>query len=432
MQRTVRRPRSVDASITVPGNKSIGHRAAILNAIAAGEATVRNFPDAADCAATLRCLRDLGVDWTLRNGALRIHGRGRHGLTESDRVLDCRNSGTTMRLLAGLLAPQPFFSTLSGDASLRSRPMDRVIGPLRRMGADVRGRAGDSRAPLAVRGRALRGIRYRLPVASAQVKSALLLAGLYAVGDTVVEESQPTRDHTERMLKAMGARVRTSRGVITLSPLTRDLRPLSLSVPGDVSAAAPWLVLAVCHPEARVRVRNVGVNPTRTGVLDALRLMGADVRLQRERMAGHEPVADIVARPSRLQGVEIAGDIVPLAIDELPLIALAACFAKGETVIRDAAELRVKESDRISATARELRRLGADIEELPDGMRIRPVPRLVGATVSSHGDHRLAMVLAVAGLLASGRTVIRNAGAVAVSYPLFWRDLELISSAEGR
>jgi 3-phosphoshikimate 1-carboxyvinyltransferase len=430
MQRTVRRPRAVDATIDVPGNKSIGHRAAVLNAIAAGEATVRNFPDAADCAATLRCLRELGAEWTLRDGTLRIRGGGRFGLAEPRRVLDCRNSGTTMRLLAGLLAPQPFFSALSGDDSLRSRPMDRVVRPLRRMGADIRGREGDTKAPLAIRGRALRGMTYRLPVASAQVKSALLLAGLYAAGETVIAEPQPTRDHTERMLKAMGARVRSSRGFVGVSPLRRDLRPLSLRVPGDISAAAPWLVLAVCHQDARVRVRNVGVNPTRTGVLDALRLMGADVRVQRERQAGPEPVADVVARSSRLSGVEIGGELVPLAIDELPLIALAACFAGGETLIRDAAELRVKESDRIAATARELRRLGANIEERPDGMRIRPVRRLVGGTVSSHGDHRLAMTLAIAGMLASGRTVIRNAAAVAVSYPLFWRDLELTSVAE--
>lgn len=439
MERAVRPVRSIRGTVTPPGNKSVAHRAAILNAIASGaqtgdrpvEAVVRDFPRSADCLATLRCLRLLGVDWRWRNeSTLVVRGAGRHGLVESDRVLDCRNSGTTMRLLAGLLAPQPFFSVLTGDRSLRSRPMDRVVAPLRRMGADIRGRQGDSRAPLSIRGRRLRGIEYRSPVASAQVKSAVLLAALYAEGETAFEEPALSRDHTERMLRAMGASVRSRGNTVRVRPLRRDLRPLSLRVPGDISSAAPWLVLAACHPDAQLRVRGVGVNPTRTGVLDALALMGADVRLSRPRDWGPEPVADISVRSSRLRGAEIAGDLVPRAVDELPLIALAACFAKGETLIRDAAELRVKESDRIRATVRSLRALGAEVEELPDGLRVRPTRRrLRGAALSSFGDHRLAMMLAVAGLLARGRSVVRNAAAVAVSYPLFWRDLDAISDS---
>lgn len=428
MQAIVRPPPSLRGSLRPPGDKSVSHRAAILNAIAQGEATVENVQRGADVLATLRCLQRLGVrhQW-LDESTVRIFGVGRDGLREPAAILDCRNSGTTIRLLAGLLAPQPFFSVLSGDASLRSRPMDRVVRPLQAMGADIRGRRGGGQAPLAISGRALRGIRYRLPQASAQVKSALALAALYADGDTHLEEPAPSRDHTERMLQTMGADVRYGDGAVALRPLAGDLRPLSFRVPGDLSAAACWLVAAALHPQAELRLAGVGVNPTRTGVVEALRRMGADIALENERLEGREPLADIVARSSRLRGVVIEGDLVPRAIDELPLIALAASLASGETFIRDAAELRVKESDRVRNTVRELRRLGADIEELADGMRIRGLRRLRGASVSSHGDHRLAMLLAVAGLVAQGETVIGNPQAVAISYPWFWGDLERLA-----
>jgi 3-phosphoshikimate 1-carboxyvinyltransferase len=429
----VRSAHTLRGAVVPPGDKSISHRAAIFNAIAGGEAVVRGFQRAADCLATLRCLGSLGVDWRWQDDTtLTITGRGRHGLSESDRVLDCRNSGTSLRLLAGLLAPQQFFSILTGDRSLRSRPMARVMEPLRLMGADISGREGNTRAPLAIRGSPLKGIRYESPVASAQVKSAVTLAALYADGETVVHEPAASRDHTERMLHAMGAGLGSGDGSLHVRPLASDLQPLSLRVPGDISAAAAWLVLAACHPDAELRMHGVGVNPTRSGVLDALRLMGADVALEEGRNWGPEPVADITVRSSQLRGAVIDGHLVPRAIDELPLIALAACFARGETIIRDAAELRVKESDRIRTTAGELRRLGADIEELPDGLRIRPVRRLQGATVSSHSDHRLAIMLALAGVLARGQTVVRNAGVVAVSYPWFWRDLDLISGRRTR
>ena len=428
MQRLVRPVRSLSGTIIPPGDKSISHRAAIFNAIADGASEVRDFQRSADCLATLNCLRSLGVDWRWQDDTtLCIRGRGRYGLSESDRVLDCRNSGTSMRLLAGLLVPQPFFSILTGDRSLLSHPMARIVEPLQKMGAEISGRQGGSMAPLAINGRHLKGVHYRLPVASAQVKSALILAALFAHGDTVLQEPAASRDHTERMLRAMGADIDFGGRTLRVRPLTRELQPLPLRVPADISAAAAWLVLAACHPDAQLQIQCVGVNPTRSGVLDALRLMGADITLDRERTWGPEPVADITVRSSRLCGAVIEGDLVPRAIDELPLIALAACFATGETVIRDAAELRVKESDRIRATARELRRLGADIEELPDGLRIRPADRLRGAAVSTHGDHRLAIMLALAGVLARGETVIRNAGVVAVSYPWFWRDLDLLS-----
>ena len=424
MTRTVRTARRLRGTIEPPGDKSISHRAAILNAIALGEAAIDNFQTGADCLATVRCLRALGVRIeSPAPGALRVHGAGRHGLREAAAVLNAANSGTTLRLLAGLLAAQPFFSVLTGDASLRSRPMGRIVEPLRAMGARIQGRATGTRPPLAIDGGRLRGIRHRLPVASAQVKSALTLAGLYAEGETALEEPAPSRDHTERMLRAMGAAIVAGEGGLRVSPLTSDLAPLSLRVPGDISAAAFWMVAAAAHPDAELRLASVGVNPSRSGIIDALCAMGARIAVEEERTWGCEPVADIVVYSSPLRGTVIEGALVPRLIDELPALAVAACFAEGETVVRDAGELRVKESDRIRATVAELRRLGARIQELPDGMAIQGVGRLRGAPCGSHGDHRLAMALAVAGLLAAGETNVRGAEAVTISYPGFWVDL---------
>ena len=428
MRQSVTSPRRLRGTVTPPGDKSISHRAAIFNAIAQGEVVIENFQRGADCLATLGCLRLLGTPWRWRDeSTLQLTGVGRGGLKEPPGVLDCRNSGTTMRLLSGLLSGQPFFSILTGDSSLRSRPMARVIEPLRAMGASIWGREGGAKAPLAVRGGDLKGISYRTPVASAQVKSALILAGLYAQGETVIEEPSTTRDHTERLLQAMGGDLRFGEGpAVRVSPLRRDLAAISMRVPGDISSAAPWLVLGSLHPDAEIRISAVGVNPTRTGIIDALCMMGADIRLEEERMWGPEPVADIVVRSARLQGAVISGDLVPRAIDELPLLALAGCMAEGETLIKDAAELRVKESDRVRTTAEGLRRLGARVEERPDGLRVEGAQQLTGATVSSHGDHRLAVMLAVAGAVAEGETVIRNSAAVAVSYPRFWEDLGVL------
>jgi 3-phosphoshikimate 1-carboxyvinyltransferase len=391
---------------------------------------VENFQGGADCLATLRCLRALGVKigWDDR-GTLRVHGGGRFGLKESPAVLNAGNSGTTMRLLAGLLAGQPFFSVLTGDASLRSRPMGRVVEPLRAMGARIQGRAGGARPPLAIEGGSLRGIRYRLPVASAQVKSALSLAGLYGEGETVLEEPAPSRDHTERMLRAMGAEVREDGGDgLRISPPQRELATLSLRVPGDISAAAFWMVAAAAHPDAEIRLTGVGVNPSRSGIIDALASMGASIALEEERTWGCEPVADIVVRSSSLRGTVIEGSLIPRLIDEIPVLAVAACLAGGKTAIRQAGELRLKESDRIRTTVLELRRLGASIEELSDGMVIQGVGWLKGGVCGSHGDHRLAMTLAVAGLLGRGETVVRGAEASSVSYPAFWHHLEELSS----
>jgi 3-phosphoshikimate 1-carboxyvinyltransferase len=435
MEQRVRPPSRLRGTVVVPGDKSISHRAAILNALASGPATVDNFLVGDDTGATLDCLRALGVDWELEGGkgleaTLRIHGPGRERLRESEDILDARNSGTTMRLLAGVLAAHPFFSILTGDSSLRSRPMDRVVRPLRKMGAELWGRHDGEYPPLAIRGSELLGTRYRMPIASAQVKSALLLAGLFARGETVVEEPAPTRDHTERMLSAMGARLSLEEGLVRIEPLARELSPLELRVPGDISAAAFWMVAAALHPDAELHLPGVGVNPTRSGIIDVLRAMGADVELMEERQQGGEPVADVTVRSSRLAPVEVSGNLVPRLIDEIPVLAVAAALTPGRTAVRDAAELRVKESDRIATTCRELGRLGARVEELPDGLAIEGVRSLRGAHCHSHGDHRLAMALGVAGLLARGETVIEEAEAAQVSYPGFWSDLAQLAGGE--
>ena len=419
MHQVVTPPATLRGTVTPPGDKSVSHRAAIFNTLAQGDALVENFCSGQDGESTLRCLRGLGAGIDREGSTLRITGGA---LEEPSAVLDAGNSGTTMRLLTGVLAGQPFLSVLNGDRSLRSRPMDRVADPLRLMGAQVLGRKGGSLAPLTIRGGGLHGIEYQLPVASAQVKSALLLAGLYADGETVLEQPARSRDHTERMFGAMGVRVVEDGLLLRLRP--GPLRAVDVTVPGDISSAAFWLVAGACHPDAEVRVHGVGTNPSRTGILDALKSMGADIHVENERTEGGEPVADLVARSSSLRATEIAGDLVPRLIDEVPVFALAACFAKGATVVRDAGELRVKESDRLRTTARELSRLGARIEELPDGLRITGGAQLQGAECRSYGDHRLAMTLGIAGLLASDATTIRGSQAATASYPSFWADLQ--------
>ena len=431
MERTLRRPAGLRGTIHLPGDKSISHRAALLGAIASGPSRVQRFLTSGDCRSTLACLRALGVDWRLQEdapgvGTLEIAGVGLRGLREPANVLDAGNSGTTLRLLAGILAGQPFASVLTGDDSLRSRPVDRVIEPLRRMGAQLFARDGDRLPPLAIKGGSLRGVHYRLPVASAQVKSAALLAGLFAEGETVVEEPVATRDHTERLLRAMGVDLqREGPGIRLLPPAS--LQPLDLAIPGDLSAASYWLVAATVHQDAEIVLPGVGVNHTRSGLLDALDMMGAAIERGEERMVGEEPVADLTVRSARLRGIEVGGELIPRLIDELPALAVAAAFAEGRTVVRDAQELRLKESDRIAALARELGRLGVAIEERPDGFVIEGGRPLEGGRVTGEGDHRLTMTLAIAGLLAAGETVVTDAEAVAVSYPDFWEDLTSIS-----
>jgi 3-phosphoshikimate 1-carboxyvinyltransferase len=429
VKQKVRAARALDGEVYPPGDKSISHRAIILNSIAQGNARVSNFSQAGDCLATVTCLRALGVEIESGEvGELFVRGVGKGGLKEAEDVLDAEDSATTMRILTGLLAAQPFLSVITGDESLRSRPMSRVIQPLRLMGARIWGRSSDSRAPLVIKGGLLHGIRYQLPVASAQLKSALLLAALFASGDTIIKEPMPSRDHTERLLKAMGAEIEVVADTIALSP--SRLNAVDLSIPGDISSAAFWLVAGAVHPQASIRLLNTGINPTRSGILDVLRSMGADLIVQNERILNGEPVADLEVHSSALNGVEIGGSLIPRLIDEIPLIALAACVARGKTVIRDAQELRVKETDRITATVGELLKMGAKAEELPDGMVLYGGKKLRGSSCDSHRDHRLAMMLGIAALIAEGETEIDNAEVADISYPTFWQDLENLSSGQ--
>ncbi len=427
MRLAVRTAASLWGEITVPGDKSISHRAALIGALARGTTEISNFLPGDDCRRTVDCLQRLGVQIEQPDATtLVVHGQGPEGLSEPADILGAGNSGTTLRLLLGVLAGQPFFSVLTGDASLRQRPMARVTEPLRSMGATILGRGQGGCAPLAIRGGELRPIDYTLPVASAQVKSALLLAGLAVNGTTRVTEPAPTRDHTEIMLRSFGAEVRREGATITLTGRP-TLTGQRLPVPGDLSSAAFFLAAGAAIPGSALRISGAGVNPTRTGIIDVLRAMGADLTVENVRTAGGESVADLCVRGSELRGTEIAGALIPRLIDEIPALAVAAAAARGETVIRDAAELRVKESDRIGALAHQLRRLGAEICELPDGLVIRGGAPLHGALVHSGGDHRMAMALALAGLLADGETVVEDAGCIAVSFPGFAQMLEQVS-----
>ncbi len=425
--RSVTPARHVRGMLRVPGDKSISHRAALFNAIGTGDAALTNFAPGADCASSLACIQQLGAGVERHGDRILVHGAGLRGLREPGDVLDCGNSGTTMRLLCGMLAGQGLFAVLTGDGSLRRRPMARVAEPLRAMGACIVGRRDGRLPPLAVSpAGGLRAAVHHLPVASAQVKSALLLAGLLADGETVVEEPSQSRDHTERLLRSMGASLDVQGASIAIRAAP-TLRAVDVAVPGDFSSAAFWLVLGALHPDAELRIVDVGVNPTRTGLLTVLEQMGADVRVDRAREEAGEPVADLVVRSSRLRGVEVGGKLVPLTIDELPLVALLGLFAEGETIVRDAEELRVKESDRVAVVAEGLRALGGNVQVTDDGWRIRP-SRLQPGRVNSRGDHRMAMLFAVAGTLGEGADVA-GAEAVAISYPSFWSHLTEVAAA---
>ncbi|MDQ7819141.1 MAG: 3-phosphoshikimate 1-carboxyvinyltransferase [Armatimonadota bacterium] len=427
MDLTVAPVSAVRGEVRVGGDKSISHRAALVGALAAGETTIANFLPAADCLSTLSCLRALGVEVHREGTTVTVRGAGVR-LRPPGRPLDAGNSGTTMRLLAGILAGQPFTAEITGDDSLRRRPMDRVAEPLRRMGAQVEVLGGGRYPPLRITGGPLRGIAYALPVPSAQVKSAVLLAGLFADGETTVVEPVPTRDHTERLLAWLGVPVGRAGDRITVRPgLPRADR---IEVPGDISSAAFLLAAAAARPGSEVTAPGLGVNPTRSGVLDALRAMGAEVEVRGRRLQCGEPVADVVVRGRRLRGIRLAGDAIPSVIDELPVLCVIAATAQGVTEIADAAELRVKESDRIAVMAAGLRRLGVDVEERPDGLVIRG-GRLRGGRVECAGDHRVAMAFAVAGLLAEEPVTVAGAEAVAISFPDFPRALEAVGTDGG-
>jgi len=425
LRQVVRRPSSLRGLVSPPGDKSISHRALILNAMAHGSATVTGLSSGEDVLSTMHCLRLLGVRIEDHGeGRVTVNGSG-GAMEEPGDVLDAGNSGTSMRLLAGMLAGQPLFTVLTGDGSLRSRPMGRVVEPLTLMGAKISGRKNGTQAPMVIQGGSLKGVEYTMPVASAQVKSSMMLAGLSAQGKTVIHQPAHSRDHTERMFSAMGAGVETDGLSLILSP--GRLSAVDVEVPGDISSAAFWMVAALCHPDAEITIRGIGVNPTRCGILEALEAMGARISREFPRLEGGEPVADLVVRSSELESTEVGKDLVPRIIDEIPILAVAACFARGTTYIKDAQELRYKESDRIQTTVKELSSLGANIEELPDGMVIHGTGRLTGARCQSYGDHRLAMALVVAGLLSEGETTVDGAQAAAVSYPQFWDHLRSLT-----
>jgi 3-phosphoshikimate 1-carboxyvinyltransferase len=418
---------SVRGAVAVPGDKSISHRTVLIGSIAEGESVVRGFGRSEDTMSTVAAMRALGVEIE-DDGAdtLCIHGRGLRGLSAPDGPVDCGNAGTLVRLLAGILAGQEWRQfELTGDESLSARPMRRIAEPLTQMGAGVE--TADGRLPMGIEGRPLQGIDYALPVASAQVKSCVLLAGLYADGETVVREPLPTRDHTERMLRAAGARVRTSPGRIAVQRAER-LELGEVVVPGDISSAAPLILAATLLPGSELIVTGVGVNPTRTGFLDVLERMGARIAVFNRRTVAGEPVADLEVTHAELVAAEIEADEVPRLVDELPLFVLAAAMARGDSRVRGAAELRAKETDRIAAVATGLRALGAHVTETPDGFRIRGVPaRPRGGRMSSAGDHRIAMLAAVAGLASRDGVQIEGAESVAVSFPGFFDLLDSLA-----
>ena len=430
---TIQKPTSglsLTGRIRVPGDKSISHRALMLGAIATGETTIEGLLLGEDPRSTAKCFSLMGAQISELNAErVTVRGVGIGQLEEPIEVLDAGNSGTTMRLMLGILASHPGrFFAVTGDSSLRSRPMSRVIKPLQQMGAQIWGRRDNSLAPLAVLGQQLKGIHYHSPIASAQVKSCILLAGLMASGDTTVTEPSLSRDHSERMLRAFGAKLTVDSETCSVTVSGgAQLQGQNVIVPGDISSAAFWLVAGAIVPGSELVVENVGVNPTRTGILEALEMMGADIQLQNQREAAGEPVADILVRSSsQLRGCTIAGDLIPRLIDEIPILAVAATFASGTTIIRDAAELRVKESDRLAVIAAELNRMGAQITELPDGLEITGETPLTGTDVDSYTDHRIAMSLAIAALNAIGTTTIHRAEAAAISYPDFTPTLQQV------
>ncbi|MDB9476598.1 3-phosphoshikimate 1-carboxyvinyltransferase [Dolichospermum circinale] len=420
---------SLQGSIRVPGDKSISHRALMLGAIAEGETQIQGLLLGEDPRSTAACFRALGAEISELNTELvTVKGIGLGNFQEPIDVLDAGNSGTTMRLMLGLLASHPGrFFTVTGDSSLRSRPMSRVVKPLQQMGAQIWGRKGNTLAPLAIQGQALKPIHYHSPIASAQVKSCILLAGLNTEGKTTVTEPALSRDHSERMLRAYGAElsIDPDSNSVTITGGAK-LYGQTVIVPGDISSAAFWLVAGAIVPGSNLVVENVGVNPTRTGILEALELMGADIQLENQREVAGEPVADIRVRSSGLTSCTIAGDIIPRLIDEIPILAVAAVFAQGTTIIRNAEELRVKESDRITVMAQQLNKMGAKVTELPDGMEITGGTPLIGTEVDSHTDHRIAMSLSIAALNATGKTTIYRAEAAAISYPNFTSTLREI------
>ena len=403
--------------IKVPGDKSISHRAVMLGSLANGVTEISGFLKGADCLSTIDCFRKMGIDIDINGENVTVHGNGLRGLKKPDEMLYTGNSGTTTRLLCGILAGQNFDTSITGDASIQKRPMGRVVQPLSMMGAKIE----NEYCPLYITGTKLHGIDYKMPVASAQVKTAIILAGLYADGETVIHEIEKSRDHTELMLSAMGADLTVDNLDITVKP-TNDLTAFNVDVPGDISSAAFFLVLGAIMPNSQITVTNVGINPTRTGIIDVLKDMGADITLENVHTSAGETVADITVRSSSLKGTTVGGDIIPRLIDELPIIAVAAVFADGQTVIKDAQELKVKETNRIRAVVDEFNKCGIAITETDDGMIINGGKSIHGADFKTYGDHRMAMSLTVLAQLADGESTLDDSDCACVSYPTFFDD----------
>nr|WP_194247194.1 3-phosphoshikimate 1-carboxyvinyltransferase [Brevibacillus borstelensis] len=422
----VQRASQINGTVRVPGDKSISHRAVMFGALAEGTTSIEGFLPGADCLSTISCFRKMGIEIEQDKDRVTVHGQGWYGLQEPSQHLDVGNSGTTIRLMAGILATQPFHSVMEGDESIAKRPMRRVIGPLRQMGAKIDGRKDGEYTPLSIRGGELQGISYQSPVASAQIKSAILLAGMQANGVTSVTEPHLSRDHTERMLQAFG--VKLVRDGLTVSiEGGQKLKGRAIQVPGDISSAAYMIAAVMMVPGSSLLIENVGINPSRTGILDVVDRMGGKIERINERVVNEEPVADLLVTYSELQGIEISGDIIPRLIDEIPVIAVMATQAGGRTVIKDAEELKVKETDRIATVVSELSKLGAKIIATEDGMIIEGPTPLKGAVIDSFGDHRIGMAMAIAGLAAEGETLIENDDAILVSFPGFPDVLQSIS-----
>ncbi|MCC2826245.1 3-phosphoshikimate 1-carboxyvinyltransferase [Faecalicatena orotica] len=419
------RAKQIRGEVTIPGDKSISHRAVMFGSLAEGATEVTGFLRGADCLSTIDCFRRLGISIEDKDERILIHGKGLHGLSAPAQILDAGNSGTTTRLISGILSGQAFETTLTGDASIQKRPMGRIIEPLSQMGASITSLSGNGCAPLRIQGRPLHGIHYTTKVASAQVKSSILLAGLYADTPTSVTEPALSRNHSELMLHFFGADVKSEGTTATIQPEPK-LIGQKVQVPGDISSAAYFIAAGCITPDSELLIQNVGTNPTRDGILHVCKMMNANVTLLNENMDSGEPTADLLVRTSSLQGCIIEGDLIPTLIDELPVIAVMACFAEGTTVIRDAAELKVKESDRIAVMTENLTAMGAKVTATDDGMIIEGGHTLHGAVVDSHLDHRIAMSFAVAALNADGETEILGADCVNISYPAFYRDLQKI------
>ena len=413
---------SLNGELTPPGDKSISHRAIIMGSIASGSTNVDGILISDDVLSTKKSMEMLGAEFRFHGNRLVIKGRGLYGLAEPDEIIDAGNSGTTARILTGLLSAQNFFSCMTGDKYLRKRPMGRVIKPLLSMGARIWARSENNLLPMAIKGSGLTSIRYESPVSSAQVKSSVMLAGIYADGVTEITEPSCSRDHTERMFTHFGLKVSVSGTNVKVSK-AEEFHATDIIVPSDISSAAYFIVAALINPGSEILLKNIGVNPYRTGIIDTLNMMGASIEIINKRDVNNEPVGDIIVKSSSLKSLEIGKDLIPRLIDEIPVIAVAACFAEGITTIRDAGELRVKETDRITAIVSELTKLGANVKELEDGMVIEGTGRLTAAECNSWGDHRIAMSLAIAATRAHGETIINNSGSVGISYPEFFNTL---------